>query len=296
MLFYKYSKSIYESQILCFQFENCPFFCKFENWTDQMSFIDEFNSFLVCNGLPKDGTFHPVPVCAATPDEASRQQEEIAGLAGNSIFIVEDRWRSAGEAVRARMLAHGRIFRQVYARNCEVRRIDKAAAAAFLERCHSYGDASCRYRYGLFVNRTTGEKGIDRELVPGELVAVAEFSSARKWLKENGYVRSYEWVRYASLPGIRVTGGMGKLLDAFAEQVKPDDVMSYADLEWSDGEVYRTLGFEQEGLKDPVLFSIDPSDWSRKALKPPYEDAEGLYYKNFGSIKYRKKYHYEETN
>ncbi len=253
-----------------------------------MDFIEEFNAFLAAEGLEQNGTFLPVPVVARTLEEAERQQSVLSERAGGCFFVIEDRWRGNAVAVKARIRAHSRIFRQVYARNCEVRRIDKPAAAAFLEKCHSYGDASCRYRYGLFVKRSTGEKG--GASTSGEMVAVAEFSSARKWLKDNGYVRSYEWVRYASLPGVRVTGGMGKLLDAFVEQVKPDDVMTYADLEWSDGGAYRSLGFELDGRKDPVVFAIDPVNWSRTALKPPYEADGRLFYKNFGSLKYRKKY------
>lgn len=289
MLFYKYSKSSFIS--IHFRFDNCPFFSNFDQQFEQMGFIDEFNFFLASNGIHQDGSLVPVPVRARTPEEAENQQAGLAPQAGSVTFVVEDRWYSQGEAVKARILAHSRMFRQVYARNCEVRRIDKNEAAAFLSRCHSYGDAACRYRYGLFVKRETGEKGDVCDVAPGGMVAVAEFSSARKWLKENGYIRSYEWIRYASLPGVRVIGGMGKLLDAFVEQVKPDDVMSYADLEWSDGEVYRTLGFELEGTKDPVMFAIDPSDWSRTALKPPFEAAGKLFYKNFGSLKYRKKYY-----
>lgn len=42
---------------------------------------------------------------------------------------------------------------------------------------------------------------------------------------------------------------MGKLLKAFIEDVHPDDVMSYADASWSDGGVYRKLGFEEEEAK-----------------------------------------------
>ena len=254
-----------------------------------MGFIDDFNSFLDSHGIHKNEAFIPVPVQARTSGEAEAQQEKLAPLAGKVTFIVEDRWYSQGEAVKARILAHCRSFRQVYARNCEARRIDKPMAETFLARCHSYGDAACRYRYGLFVKRATGEKG--GVAASGEMVAVAEFSSARKWLKENGYVRSYEWVRYASLPDVRVIGGMGKLLDAFVEQVKPDDVMTYADLEWSDGGAYRSLGFELEGRKDPVLFAIDPSDWSRTAVCDPHEADGQMFYKNFGSLKYRKKYY-----
>ena len=223
------------------------------------------------------------------------------------VFIVEDRWRMQGEQVKARLLAHCRRFAQVYARNCEVRRIDKPTAAAFLARTHSYGDAACRYRYGLFVRRLTGEK-ISADIgSAGTLVAVGEFSSART-MKDGR--RSYEWVRYASEPGVRVVGGMGKVLQKFVDEVHPDDVMTYADLEWSDGGAYRALGFEPEGLKAPVTFAIDTRTWTRTALKPGADAAaappaiaaavaEGIssagaaaeatrYYRNFGSLKYRK--------
>ena len=261
------------------------------------------------------------------------------------VFIVEDRWRSQGEQVKARLLAHCRRFAQVYARNCEVRRIDKPTAAAFLERTHSYGDAACRYRYGLYVRRLTGEKnsadiGLGQCLQPARaiigqhplpvssgqcplpagkagampagtagtvtchataetsdgkasigpaetLVAVGEFSSART-MKDGR--RSYEWVRYASEPGVRVVGGMGKVLQKFVDEVHPDDVMTYADLEWSDGGAYRALGFEPEGLKAPVTFAIDTRTWTRTALKPGADAAAEAtrYYRNFGSLKYRK--------
>lgn len=253
-----------------------------------MAFVDEFNFFLTGNGFEQDGSIVPVGLSATSPEEAEKLQKTLSEKAGNAIFVVEDRWRLQGDILRARLLAHKRIFSQVYARNCEVRRIDKPMAASFLASAHSYGDAACRYRYGLFVKRATGEKG--ERVDAGALVAVAEFSSARKWLKDNGYVRSYEWIRYASLPGVRVIGGMGKLLEAFVKQVRPDDVMSYADLEWSNGAVYKELGFECEGVKEPVMFAIDPTDWTRTAIKPPYEADGKLFYKNFGSLKYRKRY------
>ena len=253
-----------------------------------MAFIDEFNSFLAANGIGQDGGIVPVALSASSPEEAELLHGQLAAKAGKVIFVVEDRWRSQGGTIKARLLAHNRSFRQVYARNCEVRRIDKPLAASFLSAAHSYGDAACRYRYGLFVERTTGEKGGAFEA--GELVAVAEFSSARKWLKENGIVRSYEWIRYASLPGVRVAGGMGKLLDAFVKHVNPDDVMTYADLEWSDGGAYKELGFECEGFKEPVMLAIDPENWTRTALKPPFKADGRLFFKNFGSLKYRKKY------
>ena len=158
--------------------------------------------------------------------------------------------------MKARLLAHLGIFTQIYARNCEVRRIDKATAADFLRCNHSYGDAACRYRYGLFLKRHTGHNSGSTEIIPGTLVAVATFSNARKWVKGEKTVRSYEWTRYASLPGLRISGGMGKMLKTFIENVHPDDIMTYADLEWSEGKVYEALGFSLEGHRPGICFSI----------------------------------------
>ncbi len=145
-------------------------------------------------------------------------------------------------------------FHSIFARNCEIRRIDKAEASAFLDACHLYGDAACRYRYGIFVARYSGKEMKDPDAPHpypvGTLVAVSEFSSARKWNKGGRTIYSYEWVRYASLPEIRVLGGMGKTLDRFIEDVHPDDIMSYAPLGRHDGQVYRQLGFIREGVKD----------------------------------------------
>lgn len=140
----------------------------------------------------------------------------------------------------------------VYARNCSVLRIGKDVAAPFLEQYHRLSDTSCRYRYGLFVTRSTG--AAETSLPAGTLVAVSEFSSARRWQKGEKKVSSYEWVRYASRSDVRVVGGMGKMLQAFVDEVHPDDVMSYADASWSEGDAYKALGFECEGLVEKPGF------------------------------------------
>ena len=224
-----------------------------------------------------------------TPEAAEAQARALAPLTGRATFVAEDRWRADGDAVRARLLAHAGRFRQVYARNCAVRRIERAAAARFLSQTHSYGDALSRFRYGLFVERVTGEKGAQGP-APGDLVAVATFSKARNRTVEGHRIRTHEWVRYASLPGVRVEGGMGKLLDAFVSELHPEHVLTFADLEWSDGRAYRELGFELESRRDPVLFAVNPLTWERTDAKYVPDTTGMLYYQNFGSLKYRKAY------
>lgn len=251
----------------------------------------------------KGSVIFPITISADSIDEASEQSERlkdtlnlhIKNTGSYPLIITEDRWHAQHEMMHTRLLAHLQIFTQLYARNCEVRKIDKPTAAGFLAANHSYGDASCRYRYGLYLKRHTGHNADgDATIKPGTLVAVATFSNARKWIKGDKTIKSYEWTRYASLPGVRLSGGMGKLLNAFIAEVAPDDIMTYADLEWSEGKVYEKLGFVLEGAKESVNFVID-DNWKRTALsdwrKPPLTTAQSdkVYFRNFGSNKYRLK-------
>ena len=265
----------------------------------------------------------PLEISAGTLEEAvkeSRMEYEavlsIRALEGYPIIIPEDRWKRQRPMMEARLLAHMEVFSQAYARNCEVRRIDKETAQRFLNDNHSYGYAACKYRYGLFLKRHTGhvareieeerflgcarnDNRSDRGDIVGTLIAVATFSNARKWIKNGKEIRSYEWTRYASVPELRVSGGMGKLLKAFIKEVQPDDIMSYADLEWSEGKVYEALGFSEEQPKDPVSFEIDPETWERRAImrcqpeqgttQVEQDTAGKLFYTNFGSRKLRLK-------
>ena len=230
----------------------------------------------------------PVSIRAASGEQAKAQYLERAGIRDilmktfgqTPVSIAEDRWRSRGELCRARLLAHLGRFRGVFARNCEVMKIDRPAAEAFLRQNHSYGYSSCRYCYGLV------------EKASGDLVAAASFSNARRWTKGDKVIRSHEWVRYASMKGTRVIGGMGKVLKRFIEDVGPDDIMSYADLEWSEGTVYRQLGFVEDGAREPVLFRIDPVSWERTASDDGAVSSgqdTALWFMNDGSTKYRLK-------
>ena len=144
-------------------------------------------------------------------------------------------------------------LRNIFARNCECRRIGREEADAFLSLHHRLGSCRSRYRYGLYTTRCTGKN--EERTQAGTLVAVASFSNARRWVKGDRLISSYEWIRYASLPGIRVTGGMGKLLNAFIEDVHPDDVMSYSDpMSIDGGEAYKKLGFSDEGIVEKPGF------------------------------------------
>ncbi len=246
------------------------------------------DSEVICAELPEINKYKvilPLELSAKSLEEARIQSEMteesirfIRSMEGYPLIITEDRWKSQRLMMEERMLAHLKIFSSVFARNCIIRKIEKSEAQAFLKATHSYGYAACKYRYGLF------SKADDR------LIAVATFSNARKWIKDGKEVRSYEWTRYASLPSVRICGGMGKLLKTFINEVHPDDIMSYADLEWSEGKVYKTLGFSCESEKEPVSFTVNPVTYERTAIRNQVpDDRPYLFFENFGSAKYRMK-------
>ncbi len=210
-----------------------------------------------------------------------------------AIYIFEDRWRYSLEAMKAHIMTSLGLCGRIFARNCAVRNITAEQASDFLRKNHIYGNAKSKYRYGLFrVRRSSALSEMDGE--NGELVAVATFSASRNITIDvtknkkvsskietdnridgshdseftgSQLVSSYEWVRYASIMGVRVVGGMGKLLGAFIQEVRPEDIMTYADLEWSDGGAYRQLGFIPAGERREVVFAVNLQTMERVSVK-----------------------------
>lgn len=201
-----------------------------------------------------------------------------AGIATDKVYLYEDRWWSAREMVQERLLARLERFRSIFARKCKVisGRGNPAIAEQvreFLHKHHSYSSTKCRYRYALEYE--------------GEIVAVATFSEGRPMVRKIGSLLqnvpkeeqenaeilifdSYEWVRYASLPGVRVVGGMGRLLNAFIEERytriapgTPLEVMTYSDSEWGNGQVYEKLGFKYAGERPPVEYFVNRKTYIR---------------------------------
>jgi hypothetical protein len=209
-------------------------------------------------------------------------QEEEQSLPDN-VYLYEDRWWGAKEMVQERILARLERFTSVFARKCKVLSGRGNAAMPdlvndFLRKHHTYSTAKCRYRYALEYE--------------GQIVAVATFSEGRPMVRkideplvnvpkdeqEDASILifdSYEWIRYASLPGVRVVGGMGRLLKAFVEErysrIEPGtplEVMTYSDTEWGNGEVYEKLGFKYAGSRPPVKYFVNRHTYTRLSERP----------------------------
>ena len=193
------------------------------------------------------------------PEPTSDLKSKYTLKNGFKQFIMhEDLWFTKGEILRNRLLANIGLGAKLFARKCRVEKINAEAAKRFLEANHLLGDARSVFRYGLFC----GE----------ELVAVATFSASRPMEREDRVVSSYEWVRYVNKASLRIVGGMGKLLNYFVAEEKPEEIMSYADIDWSDGDAYRKLGFKYVGETQPVEFYVNIETYERVSAKKLLRD------------------------
>ena len=137
------------------------------------------------------------------------------------IQIFEDEWNTKKDIVKARLLSKFKISEKNYARKCVVKHVSPAEYRKFTVEHHLQGYAASSILYGLFHQ--------------DHLVAVMSFSKSR--YSNEGY----ELVRYCSIG--TVVGGAGKLFAAFVKKCRPSTVVSYANRCWSDGSLYRCLGF-----------------------------------------------------
>jgi len=215
-----------------------------------------------------------------------------------TVVIWEDYWLARKSIVQSRLAAMLGVSAKIPARLTLARRIDNAATAQFLEANHLNGSTVSKFRYGLFLPRAyyrvLPEGFVFDPSADELLVAVATFSNARIFEQSGQPFRSHELIRFASLAGTNVVGALDKLLNAFIREKSPDDIMTYADLEWSDGRSYKRLGFEERGSMPPRKAHVDGTTMRRlrtRADAPHSGDqppADFLTVYNLGSIKYVK--------
>ena len=165
------------------------------------------------------------------------------------IIIWEDNWITKKDIIRQRILSQFGKFTRIHARLCSAKRITKTQADEFLFQNHLHNSPLAKHKYGLFYKQ--------------QLVAVATFSAGRPIVRGEKIYRSYELVRFANLQNYVVAGGIGKLLSYFIEEQNPDDVMSYADVDWSSGKSYAKLGFKFVEYTEPQKFYLDTKTYLR---------------------------------
>lgn len=235
--------------------------------------------------------------------------EQMAAQGIKIIHLWEDVWFSKKEVVQSRLRAAFGETQRIPARLTKVRRIDKPLLDEFIQKNHLQVATKAKYKYGLFlpkqyeriINTTipfthsASTAALIRSFAHSEevLVAVASFSGGKNILRNQQTYRSFELIRFANLLNCTVVGGLDKLLKAFVKEIHPDDIMTYADRDWSDGGSYERLGFERLGSTSPQTFFVNPNTMERHYAER-FEDSkipsDWIKIFNAGSWKFLKKW------
>lgn len=181
------------------------------------------------------------------------------------IHLWEDHWFLHQEIIASRLASFAAITTKIHGRKTKVIRIQQDKFYDFLNTNHLQGAVHAKYKFGLY------EKD--------KLVAVAGFSHPRKITRNGKISRSSELIRFCNQTHHTVIGGMDKLLKHFTSNFEVDDIMSYADRDWSNGKSYERLGFEFIEQTKPTTFWLNLNTQQRHfehhlSKKYPFTDDE----------------------
>lgn len=157
------------------------------------------------------------------------------------IHIFEDEWLDKKEIVKSRLLnILGKTPNRIYARKTCVKEVSSKDAMNFLDTNHIQGRVGGKIYLGLYNG--------------AELVSLMTFGSLRKNLGQTSVENHYELLRFCNSLNTTVIGGASKLFKHFILNYNPQNVISYADRRWSEGELYYNLGFDFISKSRPNYF------------------------------------------
>lgn len=170
-----------------------------------------------------------------------RKTEECLKKDIQLIHIFENEWIEKRKILESKLrVMTGKTLRRIYARDCSIRVLEPSEKNEFLDRNHLQGKDSSMLGVGLF----------DRN---GVLVSVMTFCEPRKALNSSGKSGVVELSRFANLLDTVVVGGFSKLLANCLPMLRGrySELISYANLRYSQGDVYEKNGFELIDVSDP---------------------------------------------
>ncbi len=159
------------------------------------------------------------------------------------IHIWEDDWDFKKEIIKSQIRNWIGISKnKIYARNCVVKIISPNVCKEFLNTNHIQGFVPSTLKLGLYNSN--------------DLVSVMTFdhNEGRKKMLDNEWNLS----RFCNLLNANVIGGASKLFSYFIKNNDVKRIISYADKDWSVGELYYKLGFHLSGeIRPDYKYLID---------------------------------------
>ena len=237
-LFYNYLTSIYkgtilrhERSILKNENEGKKFY-ELDFYLPELKIGIEFNGIYWHSELQKDKNYHF--------DKSKAAEKEGIRL----INIYEDEWFDPNKNNKIKLMlqiALGSDINKIYARQCNVRKIDNKEAKILNSKYHLQGHRNAQVTYGLFYKK--------------ELVQLMSFSKT-KYNRNLKNENSWEIIRGCPGGNNLVVGGVSKLFNHFIKDYNPNEIFSYCDFNKFNGKSYEAIGMKFIGYTGPDMYWI----------------------------------------
>jgi len=162
------------------------------------------------------------------------------------IHIFEDEWLNKRTILEKKIeyLLNKSKSEKIHARKCEIKEIESNIKNSFLDKYHIQGKDQSKIKLGAYYK--------------DELISVMTFSLGN--ISRGGNPKdelSLELSRFCTNYDYIAVGIASKLLNYFKKNYNWRLIYSYADLRYSNGKLYETLGFEQKYVTSPDYWYVD---------------------------------------
>jgi very-short-patch-repair endonuclease len=167
--------------------------------------------------------------------------KECNKLGINLVHIWLSDWYSKTDIIKSQINNFVKKTKnKIYARECDIRAISLEDCNQFLKKNHLQGACISKIRYGLFYK--------------DKLVEVISFGKLRNVTGRVHIQNSYELLRLCTLMDTIVIGGASKLYKFFIKIHNPSYILSFANRDWSVGNVYNKLNMIFKEYTSPGYF------------------------------------------
>lgn len=168
--------------------------------------------------------------------------------------IWEDDWDSKEDIIKSQINNWlGLTKNKVFARKCQIEVVnDSRLVRSFLDTNHIQGFVRYTICLGLYY---------DRELVS---IMCFDHTEGRKKMSDTEWNLS----RFCNKSSFSVVGAASKLLNYFLQKFSPSRIITFADKEWSIGDLYYKLGFEKKYETKPnYKYLVDKKRINKQRFK-----------------------------
>lgn len=152
------------------------------------------------------------------------------------LHVFEDEWLFKREIIKSIIKSKLNVYdREINTHDCEVKEIkDNDLIKNFLEKNHIHGYVKSSHNIGLFYN--------------DELISLITFDE-----KNN---KEFEIIRFCDKLNIKTIRGINNLLIFFIKKHNPREITINVDRRFSNGNIYKLLGFEMTGYSEPDYWFV----------------------------------------